>query len=445
MQAPANQAQPSARVRLRIQSIEVGFESPPQYAINIKLLSHERLLFNLEAIKSGQPLRWEDIHPIDLDQSEFIEVRVYELHWIGMKRERVGAVSFKVREMVNGESSVTARDDSANSPFSVALTLVPTDDGRGAAQNAQSAANVSVVMSPSLLESMGRARDAVEMILKIGEQLADLNPIIKVSVALCTQAWETLKEQDRCDALIAKLVTEMGDVLPHVAAVKDYANLSNLQGTLKELLLLVEDASRFVVEYKSDGAAVRAIRAFLSSSAQDQVDEFIDRFRKLKENFDRGMTTQVVQGVDTLLGDADRALLKPLIVPGAGYDLGRCCLEGTRMEVLDDIRNWALTVAGSTRLYWLYGPAGCGKSAVSTSVSESLHNAGVLGGSFFCKRDSENLRKPENVISDIAASLAHKYPEYGAKLVEALRADPKLADSPMKTRFAGLPLWLSMP
>ncbi|KAG8741896.1 hypothetical protein FRC10_002309 [Ceratobasidium sp. 414] len=100
----------SARVRLRIQLIEVEFRTPPQCPINIKLLSNGRLLYNLKAIKSGQPLRWEDINPIDADQSESVEIRVYELHWNGTKRERLGAVTFKVHELVNSWSSVTGKD-----------------------------------------------------------------------------------------------------------------------------------------------------------------------------------------------------------------------------------------------------------------------------------------------------------------------------------------------
>ncbi|KAG9094598.1 hypothetical protein FRC06_010660 [Ceratobasidium sp. 370] len=180
----------SARTRLRIQLIEVGFITNSQYSINIKLLSNGRFLYNLKAIDNGHQLRWEDINPIDVDQSGSIEIRVYELHWLGQKRERVGSVSFKVQELINGGSSVTGRDDSGNPPFSVSVTLVPTDDGRSAAQNAQKAANESVVMSPSLLESMGRMRDAVEVILKIGQQVAELNPMAKLAVGLFTQAWE---------------------------------------------------------------------------------------------------------------------------------------------------------------------------------------------------------------------------------------------------------------
>ncbi|KAG9120492.1 hypothetical protein FRC07_003982 [Ceratobasidium sp. 392] len=253
---------------------------------------------------------------------------------------------------------------------------------------------------------------------------------------------QALRDRGQCDVLVAKLVIEMEDVLQHVAAIRGHAKIAKLQDTIQEILLLVEDASRFVIEYRSDGATstmVRTIRAFASSSAQDQVDKFVRGFARLKENLDREIAAQVVQRVETLLDDADRALLEKLIVPGAGYDLSRCCLEGTRTEILQDIRNWTLTTTGSTSLFWLYGPAGCGKSSVATSMSDWLRTTGNLGGSFFCSRDNENLRKPENVISQLAASLGYKRPAYGKKLVDALRNDPNIAHSKStKTRFMDL-------
>ncbi|KAG9089697.1 hypothetical protein FS749_001135, partial [Ceratobasidium sp. UAMH 11750] len=427
----------SGHVRIRIHSIDVVFESPTEYPIDLKVLLDGRLLFNLKA-NSGNVHHWTNIHPIDAGQNGLIEIRVYELHWLGKRRERVGAINFRVREMVGAASNITARNAFGTQPFSVSLSLEPANSSRNAAKNAQNAANTIINMSPSVLESMGRTRDAVETILKVGKHLAELSPIAKAVVGVCSQAWETLKEQDQCDTLVTKLVLEMGDVLEHVAAVEHHAKIPKLQATVKELLLLVEDASRFVVEYKSDGAAVRALNAFVSSNAQGQVDEFMNRFGTLKENFDRGMVTQVVHGVETLLNDADQTLLKTLIVPGASHDPKRSCLEGTRVEVLELVKNWALATAGSPTFFWLHGPAGCGKSAVATSVSESLRRAGVLAGSFFCKRDSEHLRKPENVISHLAVSLAFKCPAYGAKLVEILRPDPLLAYSATGTRFTDL-------
>lgn len=46
----------------------------------------------------------------------------------------------------------------------------------------------------------------------------------------------------------------MGDILIHVAAVEDYTKVPNLKYVIEKLLHLVEDASRFILKYKSDGA-----------------------------------------------------------------------------------------------------------------------------------------------------------------------------------------------
>ncbi|KAG9090935.1 hypothetical protein FS749_000190 [Ceratobasidium sp. UAMH 11750] len=438
MQAPANQAQQSTRVRLRIKSLDIDFQSRTKYPINLKILLNGVKQYVTQAISRDQALHWERLNPIDANENELLEIRVYELHWHGKKRERVGSVSIPVTELTNAQASITVYDTSASPSFSVIVALDPTGDSYHAAKQAQEAASTAVSASPSLPQHMQRTRDAVDTIIKVAQDLAELNPITGDLVATCKKAWETLNEQGQCGALVTNLVTEMGDVLSFVAALENHAKIGKLRDTVKELLLLVEDASRFVTEYKSDGVAVRTIRAFAASDAQDQVDKFVVRFGRLKENFDRGIVAQVVQRVEKLLDDADRALLERLIVPGARYDPGRSCLKGTRMEILEDIRNWALPATGSPALFWLYGPAGCGKSSIATSMSDLLHKAGSLAGSFFCKRDNEHLRKSENVISHLAASLAYKCPAYGAKLVEALRQDPELAHSATTTRFSGL-------
>ncbi|KAG8708015.1 hypothetical protein FRC09_001488, partial [Ceratobasidium sp. 395] len=285
-----------------------------------------------------------------------------------------------------------------------------------------------------MVESITRAQGAVDIILRTIQNMPELKPVFEV----CKNIWETLKQQGDYDALATELVSKMGDALQHIAAVEDYTKTAKLRETINELSLLSEDASRFVVEYKSDGTTVRAARAFVSSNAQEKVNEFVDKFEELKESFDRGIAIQVAQRVEKLLNDADRALLEKLIVPGADYNLGRTCLEGTRVEILEDICNWAFAPTGTSSLFWLYGPAGCGKSSVATSVSELLYKSRALAGSFFCRRDNEQLRKPENVISQLAASLGYECPAYGENLVEVLRRDPKLSHAATKSRFVGL-------
>lgn len=71
---------------------------------------------------------------------------------------------------------------------------------------------------------------------------------------ICLRDWQTLQHQDKCDRLVAELVIGMGHLLPFVDAVTDQAKVLELKTTITNMLHLIEDASRFVVEYKSDGA-----------------------------------------------------------------------------------------------------------------------------------------------------------------------------------------------
>jgi hypothetical protein len=64
-----------------------------------------------------------------------------------------------------------------------------------------------------------------------------------------------LEAQERCDETIQRLVAGLSIILPFVKLVEKVAKLSNLQKTDIALLNLIEDASRFIVEYKLDGGA----------------------------------------------------------------------------------------------------------------------------------------------------------------------------------------------
>ena len=69
------------------------------------------------------------------------------------------------------------------------------------------------------------------------------------------------------------------------------------------------------------------------------------------------------------------------------------CIPGTRASILSELAAWAKEASPDlNRLFWLYGVAGCGKSAVAASISKDLDDAGRLTGSFFCKREEEERR-----------------------------------------------------
>ncbi|KAF8986940.1 hypothetical protein BDQ17DRAFT_1490495, partial [Cyathus striatus] len=80
--------------------------------------------------------------------------------------------------------------------------------------------------------------------------------------------------------------------------------------------------------------------------------------------------------------------LQKEIIIGASYDAGEChdapkCHPETRKVVLLNIMSWVNSDNEATRVMWLYGPAGAGKSAIAQTTAEECHNEEKLAASFF--------------------------------------------------------------
>ncbi|KAH7906503.1 hypothetical protein BJ138DRAFT_1117506 [Hygrophoropsis aurantiaca] len=66
------------------------------------------------------------------------------------------------------------------------------------------------------------------------------------------------------------------------------------------------------------------------------------------------------------------------------------CLPGTRLEILKEIFEWADRMTDAGSIFWLYGMAGTGKSAIAQTVAEEYDKQHRLAASFFfSKRESE--------------------------------------------------------
>ncbi|KIK50712.1 hypothetical protein GYMLUDRAFT_182380 [Collybiopsis luxurians FD-317 M1] len=104
------------------------------------------------------------------------------------------------------------------------------------------------------------------------------------------------------------------------------------------------------------------------------------------------------------------------------------CTENTRVDILKTIEDWVVDPSDdSPPVFWLRGMAGMGKSTIAYSIChqfDSQEGDHHLGASFFCSRQSENLRKRRNIIPTIVRRLAY----YSAPFAEALSGiDPNMA------------------
>jgi len=85
------------------------------------------------------------------------------------------------------------------------------------------------------------------------------------------------------------------------------------------------------------------------------------------------------------------------------------CMQGTRVKVLEDLDTWA-SDANSSKVYWMVGMAGIGKSTIAHTLCEILEAKNMLGGNFFASRASDKTSNARLIIPVIAHALARASP-----------------------------------
>ncbi|KAL0958024.1 hypothetical protein HGRIS_000200 [Hohenbuehelia grisea] len=96
------------------------------------------------------------------------------------------------------------------------------------------------------------------------------------------------------------------------------------------------------------------------------------------------------------------------------------CLVDTRVAVLEGLKAWSRD-PNASRVYWLVGGAGAGKSAISRSFALWLKDHGFLGGSFFCHRQTADRADARAIVRTLAFHLACRNPIYRTALIHALQ------------------------
>src|SRR5258705_1617390 len=113
------------------------------------------------------------------------------------------------------------------------------------------------------------------------------------------------------------------------------------------------------------------------------------------------------------------------------------CTEDTRSEILDSIYHWfkgeletdeIIPVEGNinSRIFWLDGVAGTGKSTIAQTIAEHFDETCELGASFFCSRDDAECSNVNLIFPTVAYQLSLFNPTFKKHVSEAISKDPDL-------------------
>ncbi|KZP23121.1 WD40 repeat-like protein [Athelia psychrophila] len=114
------------------------------------------------------------------------------------------------------------------------------------------------------------------------------------------------------------------------------------------------------------------------------------------------------------------------------------CLEGTRTALLQNLITDLTAPTPQTNVLWLHGVAGSGKSTISTTVAERLHDRGQLGAFLFFNRNTPAQSGPDGVIRTIAYQLAFSNTILRDAICDAIKRDAQIATRSLDAQFEAL-------
>ncbi|KAG8724739.1 hypothetical protein FRC09_015006 [Ceratobasidium sp. 395] len=423
------------RFRNRIREVKLQPDTSA-YDIIVEIHVDGARVHRLPLKKKGEALKWTDLClPCDVHEGSTFAAQVTEVHTI---RDRTDRAMYHVsRTTSQGVISIACNE----MQLSVQVSFLSKEQSAKAYSEAFEKAR-RLEQRPGIVEKAGKVGDAFKVLLELGSTMAEVSPEqvnmvegwtlsaymaqldptggAKVAFSLCTKAWECLEKQEKQDASMEELVGSIARAIPSIDSVKGIAD-ANLSLTVTAMLNLIEDVSLFILSYKPQSALQKAWRASVGSEDQERMQTYITEFKALRSDFDTGVSVQAFRA-----GELERLYTKLKPADLAGYDPARRCIEGTRVDVIEELVVWTHRSNAHPRLAWVHGPAGFGKSSIATSLCLRLDGRDLLASSFFCKRDSPELRDPRRVLTTIVYGLALRWQPYRDAVVAAVRDDPEL-------------------
>lgn len=108
------------------------------------------------------------------------------------------------------------------------------------------------------------------------------------------------------------------------------------------------------------------------------------------------------------------------------------------MHILETIYDWATEASSDTHTFWLEGLAGTGKSTISRTVADVLHQQKQLAGSFFFKRGEGSRAHGKQFFVTIACQLAARFPSMLSHVAAVLNKVPDIASKNIEKQFEAL-------
>lgn len=255
--------------------------------------------------------------------------------------------------------------------------------------------------------------------------LSNIHPYAQIALGILTAASQVLMRQVNIDSAVSGLLDTVKRVYEFLTEDEQLSKIESMRDTLSKIAQVINDAVQFIANYSATKSFWKRLGKNLFSETQTTIGGFAATLTDLMQQY-RDLAVRDIQlNVYRILEDL--GLKDMTYAGGAGIQASKRCLDGTRIEILQDIINWINDPQNNMpRILWLHGQAGRGKSSIAHTIASWVKDAGALGSCFCFSRDRQAERREEKVLATIARDLADRFPAFKQVLADVVKVDHSL-------------------
>ncbi|KAF7970733.1 hypothetical protein HWV62_23190, partial [Athelia sp. TMB] len=304
-------------------------------------------------------------------------------------------------------------------------TIEKSDEIIDASSNVANAVSSFATIWGSLLQK-------IELFVDVADKLAEV----------------IIAQRDRDEALCTLMKT-IEDIHSFMIEANPLKIIPSQRKILEDMGRLTVESAYLIRDFTIDESFWKRVVTLSLSDVEAKIEQYETQFKQLESAFHKRAVvnieitalgclkqveeTGIVSGMHYLAMTyiplaKDIKFQDMACAEGAGYDLDKCCLPGTRSQILTELHQWInLPDEDSTaRVMVLMGVAGCGKSAISNSIARHYERMKRLGSSVFFERAKQSKRHCGNLFSTIARDIANLDAQWKSALYEIIKGNDAL-------------------
>ncbi|KLO05131.1 hypothetical protein SCHPADRAFT_735857, partial [Schizopora paradoxa] len=267
----------------------------------------------------------------------------------------------------------------------------------------------------SVLEDIPVPEEAYQLLESTVAVVKDMHPLAKAIMTALAIPYKMLRNEVEFKQQMKDMAETMRVACRCLMETRYHTKITFAKDVFKTILRLLRNAAVFIDIYCKKGRIQQVIRAQFPNKLGAISEELI----KQKNNFQMAMILQIARDVDSTSSITLDVYLRTRLRPVTQDPLGEGCLPETRVEILNQVREWLKDVKSEKKILWIVGAPGAGKTSIATSIINELGNRPFA--KFFAKRDIPALSDARHIWPSIAFSLAEKHDGVKAALMLALR------------------------